>query len=841
MFSQSSGLQFNGGNFYNVSGDVNLQTRQHLTLQDQQVHTEHIQPEWDAALTLTDGGQEGYGRELSGVSRNVRHDMSVRVTPYVPSPLDVHPSQHTLTPSPPMHNRSASSSNSQHHHVYQDSNISADTGDLYPPQHVPHHLENSLGGYIGYDLSRRRVGQIIQPIQGGTFITAENVNHRHGEDAINLLHRSVVLEALYDSADSFPQPRCHPETRKKILDDLYAWAISDNTIHSIRWLYGPAGSGKSAIMQSLCQRLLPDADRLGASFFFKRGHPTRGNAKVLFGTLAYQFAFRNRHWKAAISRSIEDDSTVVGRHMDVQLRKLIIGPSQCFADTAPSSPVLLIDGLDECENESAQVEILRLLRNTARDHPRQFRILIASRPEPHIREMFDDPSFSGLYDPTNVEQSFEDVRRYLCDEFSRIHREHRGTMDSIPTPWPLPEVLAETGQNHFRPTEQLELIQNPVPSDSESPLDTLDQLYTQILSSVPQRNRAKLCDVLCVPGDAQLILRCLHSVLDIPSDSLYSHWDVIHVHHASFFDFLRDPQRSSVFHVGPGSQYQQIGSLGSPGVSYQHDDREINRADNHVAWQLTHEPGWIHYLVSIPPSAELVPSLELVNPDFLWYRSNGERFDKNNVAQLIIWLKEIQPPPTDLIQRWEDYSFMGFYKSSHDELQTDLCLAWNETPPINNRPSLQALRMFRLKLNHPSDIPILELCREFLFRSPHFANCNLNNVLQVSFGAESPWGMGVAHQILSTVCATTGNGIRHPLMTPQESPDPSHQLISRWEEYLIESNNQLPDWDDWDMDNLERRWRDFSKEYPLKIWDMDLDFEDDLETEMSDAEDDKAA
>ncbi|KAJ7909486.1 hypothetical protein B0H13DRAFT_1472242, partial [Mycena leptocephala] len=317
---------------------------------------------------------------------------------------------------------------------------------------------------------------------------------------INLLHRSVALEALYDSADSFPQPRCHPETRNDLLNNLYDWAISGDTVRSIRWLYGPAGAGKSAIMQSLCQRLFHDADRLGASFFFKRGHPTRGNAKVLFATLAYQFAFRNRHWKSAISRSIEEDSTVIGRHMDVQLHKLIIGPSQWLTDTAHPSPILVIDGLDECVNESAQMEILRLLRNTARDHPRQFKVLISSRPEPQIREMFEEPSFSGLYDPTNVEQSFVDVQQYLCEEFSRIHREHWGTMGLIPTPWPSPEIVTKLAEKssgyfiyastvikfiddkHFRPTEQLELIQNLVPSDLESPFNTLDQLYTQILS-----------------------------------------------------------------------------------------------------------------------------------------------------------------------------------------------------------------------------------------------------------------------------------------------------------------------------------------------------------------------
>ncbi|KAJ6570489.1 hypothetical protein DFH09DRAFT_1464208, partial [Mycena vulgaris] len=95
--------------------------------------------------------------------------------------------------------------------------------------------------------------------------------------------------ALYDSAESFPQPRCHPETRTEMLDDLYNWAIAENSSCSIRWLRGPAGAGKSTVMQSLCERL-QEAGRLGGSLFFKRGHPTRGNAKVLFATLAYRLA-----------------------------------------------------------------------------------------------------------------------------------------------------------------------------------------------------------------------------------------------------------------------------------------------------------------------------------------------------------------------------------------------------------------------------------------------------------------------------------------------------------------------------------------------------------------------
>ncbi|KAJ6456849.1 hypothetical protein C8R45DRAFT_1033624 [Mycena sanguinolenta] len=77
---------------------------------------------------------------------------------------------------------------------------------------------------------------------------------------------------MYDSAESFPQPKCHPETRTKMLKDLHNWLLDRDAQHKILWLYGPAGAGKSAIMQTL-SRKLEDAGRLGGSFFFKRGNP----------------------------------------------------------------------------------------------------------------------------------------------------------------------------------------------------------------------------------------------------------------------------------------------------------------------------------------------------------------------------------------------------------------------------------------------------------------------------------------------------------------------------------------------------------------------------------------
>jgi hypothetical protein len=254
---------------------------------------------------------------------------------------------------------------------------------------------------------------------------------------IHLLHRAVALEALHDSAENFPQPKCHPETRTELLDNLYNWVIDPNSEHPIHWLHGPAGAGKSAIMQTLCRRL-QEAGWLGGSFFFKSGHRTCGNAKVLFATLGYQLALHRQDLKGPISRSVETDPSVVGRSLDVQLRNLILEPWKSADSASPST--LLIDGLDECDGHKIQREILHLIGSIADKHHPTLRILVASRPEPHIRETFEGESLQRVADSTNIEQSFEDVRTYLLGEFSRIHREH-STMKNIPTPWPAPGVV----------------------------------------------------------------------------------------------------------------------------------------------------------------------------------------------------------------------------------------------------------------------------------------------------------------------------------------------------------------------------------------------------------------
>ncbi|KAF9067178.1 hypothetical protein BDP27DRAFT_1226351, partial [Rhodocollybia butyracea] len=215
---------------------------------------------------------------------------------------------------------------------------------------------------------------------------------------------------LHDSADSFPQPRCHPETLTKMLKDLQEWSLETDPTSRIMWLFGPAGAGKSAIMRTLSNQLQSDG-RLGGCFFFKRSHQTRGNAKVLFVTIAYQLALDIPWLRGPISQVVKHNPSILARSIKIQLQKLISEPCHMHPNENPIT--ILIDGLDECEGQDVHLEILRAIRYSFTEHSLPLRFIIASRPEAHIHEMFESPVYRGVYRPFNVEQSFEDIRTYF--------------------------------------------------------------------------------------------------------------------------------------------------------------------------------------------------------------------------------------------------------------------------------------------------------------------------------------------------------------------------------------------------------------------------------------------
>ncbi|KAJ7257103.1 hypothetical protein C8J57DRAFT_1016228, partial [Mycena rebaudengoi] len=105
-------------------------------------------------------------------------------------------------------------------------------------------------------------------------------------------------------------------------------------------------------------------------------------------------------------------------------------------------PVILIDGLDEYQNHRIQAQILQLLIGAIQEQPLPIRLLIVSRPEPHLRDILANTLDICRHLAVSVDKSaYKDIRRYLCDEFTRIRSEHSCSGMIREEPWPPQDAL----------------------------------------------------------------------------------------------------------------------------------------------------------------------------------------------------------------------------------------------------------------------------------------------------------------------------------------------------------------------------------------------------------------
>ena len=210
----------------------------------------------------------------------------------------------------------------------------------------------------------------------------------------------VSLGAIHDSAERSPPPNCHPDTRKAVRQIILDWIRSESSTSFFFWLYGPAGAGKTAILQTLAELLSSPSEcsqNFGGSFFFSRGKTGRNHGHFLFSTIAYQLALKVPELRQQVNSIMVSDPTLHTKSMEVQLRTLIVdafGILSGRSDPPPPPPprppyLVIIDGLDECHDKAAQQSILRLLCEAITVHKLPLRFLIGSRPESHIRACFD--------------------------------------------------------------------------------------------------------------------------------------------------------------------------------------------------------------------------------------------------------------------------------------------------------------------------------------------------------------------------------------------------------------------------------------------------------------------
>jgi hypothetical protein len=416
----------------------------------------------------------------------------------------------------------------------------------------------------------------------------------------------VTIEAEFDSSDRENAPKCHPGTRSRFLDELKA------RIHSggrITWLYGPAGVGKTAIMQTLAETLAPSVICL--SFFFSRPN-RRNDPRKVFPTLAYRLAITDSAYRRYLEENITIDPDFLAKTLEEQFKRLFIDPiTNKRIDAIPCCAVFL-DGLDEADGSPAQRRILDLVRSFV-EHDQTASIpimwVIASRPEPHLQVSFSQiekiipDDFWKLEVPIDSDEAAREVETYIRAAFLKIQEDFS---DVVPPRWPaeadlLKVTTSSSGLFVFASTCMAYIgDQNPVhrlshvvrlidhykershnvrPNLMKNPFELLDILYHAILDSILAESYLVAKAILSfylldsmVTGNPPLVIACqilgyelsevyaalrgLQSVLGFPPQN--DPRSPLRFLHASFSDFLKDKSRSEEHWIDMGEEVRRV-------------------------------------------------------------------------------------------------------------------------------------------------------------------------------------------------------------------------------------------------------------------------------------------
>ena len=343
---------------------------------------------------------------------------------------------------------------------------------------------------------------------GSTLCHSPSLSCLSGMDT---LERRIAPGAFHNSGEKFEPPKCQPRTRTAILSLIIAWLQDTGKDFAMLWLYGPTGSGKSAIAQTIAQ-YCHERGFLVASFFFSKGQAGRNSEKHFMATIAYQIALSIPDTRRYISQAVENDPSVFSGSLESQLQTLIVNPliQACAALGDKNGAVkkwarlLVIDGLDACQGPNIQRYIVRIL-STALIHKKiPLFILVSSRPEPPIRDSFNSYDLRDIISTLVLDESYlpdTDIKRYFWSRFDNIKQTHP-LRTYIPATWPSSQIinsLVQKASGQFiyastvikyvdsaqhRPVERLDAvlrISNPV---GDTPFAELDCLYRHVFASV---------------------------------------------------------------------------------------------------------------------------------------------------------------------------------------------------------------------------------------------------------------------------------------------------------------------------------------------------------------------
>jgi hypothetical protein len=287
-----------------------------------------------------------------------------------------------------------------------------------------------------------------------------------------------------------------------IISQVLDWAKSTDLRNPrIFWLYGMAGEGKSSIATSIACDLERD-NFLGASFFFARDN--QSHYSKAFSTIVVSLCDHHLEMKAAICDFVTNESIPLEYGTD-RFRTSILKPILDVKENSDLEKpiILIIDALDECGTEEQRADILQFLVQLLALP--SLRILLSSRPEKDIKQVFDKLPYEVL----RYDLSSTDSKTAVNDDISMfIDRRLKDVKDnwrSVNSPnWPTSEkqkalltracglfIWASTAMKFIDqedPARQLDILLETSSDlklfDSPSASNTLNGLYRTVLTHV---------------------------------------------------------------------------------------------------------------------------------------------------------------------------------------------------------------------------------------------------------------------------------------------------------------------------------------------------------------------
>ena len=165
------------------------------------------------------------------------------------------------------------------------------------------------------------------------------------------------------------------------MDEIESWA-KDFYEPPVYWLNGLAGTGKSAIAQTIAEHLFADG-QLGASFFCSRDFKDHSNLHLIFPTLSFQLAHKYPKFQSILIPLLQSNPDIGYESLHSQMERLIVTPLK----EADISTVVVIDALDECIDDEPQSAILSVMGRFVEDIPNT-KFFITGQPEPRIQSGF---------------------------------------------------------------------------------------------------------------------------------------------------------------------------------------------------------------------------------------------------------------------------------------------------------------------------------------------------------------------------------------------------------------------------------------------------------------------